>query len=524
MPNRVVFTIFGRDKFSGMAKKIKASTKAVTTQFTRMHKAVKKVSSGLKKAGQAMTKFSAAAALAVAGSLKAFGDMEQGVTNVLTLLSDDEIEKFGGKLNKLATESLTKFGFSTEEATQALFNNVSALGTNTKSLAVFSEAQRLAIGGVTSLDTAVAGMAGIMNAYKLSASDATKVSNAFFAAQKKGTTDVTLLASNVGQVAPIAKTMGVGFQELLATMAQLTQGAISTEEATTALKGALTLLKKPSTEGIAVFKKYGIPFGVTAVKQAGLNKTLTALSKAMRENEDELASAIPNIRAFTAIATLQGDELSRIRDIMASMNQDQLSPAFAMQMETFNRASSILKGTLTVVAIQIGAELAPAFLFIASIIKKAANVFGSFSGTTKKFIAISIGVVAVMTPLLIALSTIVAFGGPVIAVMGGFVAALFGWPVAIGIATAAVVSFLSHAVWKNFDKIKDAFSTVKNFLGFGEEGGNLDVSGAASITSKSTTDINVGITTPAGTTAEVKHETTGNKTGPNVGVAMQEAF
>lgn len=519
MPNRVVWTFVAKDKFSRISNLIKRRTVVMKKEFNKLNVAAKRASKSMKKMAGSMKAMSMAAGIAVAGSLKAFSDMEKGITNVLTLLGDEEVEQFGGRIERLATESLTKFGFATEETTQALFNNVSALGANEQSFVAFGAAQKLAIGGVTSLDVSVSGIAAVMNAYGESASDATQVANAFFAAQKKGTTDVQKLASNIGAVAPIASNLGVSYQELLATMAQLTMGGLSTEEATTSLKGVLSALQRPIGTAKKMFTELGIPFGVTAVRGAGLAKTLAKIAEVSEKQPDLIAELIPNIRALTGVSSLGAEQIQRIQSIVESMNEDQLSPAFQKQMETFSRATALLKGNLVAMFITIGSHLAPIFLKIAGVIRILIDYFNTWSDSNKKLAAYAVLAVAVLAPLAAGIAMVITVLGPGLAVLGGFMLALGGLPILI----AAVIALLITLATK-FEAVRYGFSQtgkwISKVLGFGDGDDALDVTGSAETTNKNTFEGELTVNAAKGTVSDVKSKSTGGKVGLNVAENM----
>lgn len=516
MANRVGWSFFANDKFSRVAERIKNKIKLMKKNFKQLNTVMTKTASKLKKVASAAKSMSLVATAAIIGSAKAFGDMEQGVTNVLTLLDDKQVAKFGGQIDSLAKESLSKFGFSIEESTQALFNNVSALGANEKSFAAFETAQRLAVGGVTTLDTAVSGIAAVMNAYGKETTGANEVANAFFAAQKKGTTDVAKLATNVGQVAPIAKSAGIGFKELLATMAELTQGGLSTEESTTALKGVISSLLKPTSDAEKILKRLGVPFGATQLRANGLANTLEKLTVISEKYPDELAKAIPNIRGFTAAAALGKKQIDNIRETVKSMDQDQLSPAVAKQMETFNRATAMAFGSIKLLAIEIGAKLAPFILKIGKGIQSLIKRFRGFSDTTKTLIAIIITIVAVFAPLIAGVAGLITILGPGLAVIGGILAALIGWPFAIAAIVAAIGTFIAL----NWDKVIKAWNAIKGFFGFGDDK-NVNVTGSAELLRKSEARIAVELTAKAGTSATVRTQTSGPDAG-DIGVNMRD--
>ena len=425
MPNRVTYTFLLKNQFSAAARKIRASTAKVKSNIRLLRAEVNKTSTSMAGLVSSMKLIGGLAiAAGLASSIRVFGNLEEGIENVLTLLDDPkEIPAMRQQFRGM-TEDALRLGFTIEDSTKALFDNVSALGTGTLSTKAFVSAQKLAVGGVAPLSTAVAGIAAIVNAYGRDITDADEVANAFFTAQKKGTTTVELLAANIGKVAPIAKAAGVGFKELLATTAQLTQGGLSTEEATTALKGALSALIKPGKDAQKTLRSLGVPFGATALRAAGLTKTLMKLTRASELYPDELARAIPNIRAFTAVSALGQKELERVQETVALINKDiekgtGLNAAFTAQQATFNNEMRRFRGELAIVGAEIGESLIPLIRILTSATKdflEGTKLIANFF-----FGIISSGIEAFENPALFR-SQVAGFGGgegPEAAAFGG---------------------------------------------------------------------------------------------------------
>ena len=253
--------------------------------------------------------------------LKQFADWEKGIMSVYTLMSKGDIEQFGTKLKDISKEAV-RMGFAVEDANKGLFDTISALGVSDKSLSLYKQSMILARGGCTDLSIAIDGMTSVVNAYGRETTDATKVAESFYTAQQYGKTTVGELASNVGKVAPIAKAAGIGFDELLATMSALTLGGLKTDEATTALRGALSSLIKPSKEAKETLQRLGVPYGMMQIRQKGLRYTLEKLNEAAKKHPELMATAIPNTRAFTAVMALSGDKLQIMDNIMTDISKN----------------------------------------------------------------------------------------------------------------------------------------------------------------------------------------------------------
>ena len=510
MANRVVYTFLGKDSFTAAAKRIQKATRRTRAQFRLLSKDAKKTEQILNRTKTAGKRIGVAAAAGAVVSLKAFGDLQSGVTNVLTLMdSPAEVTRFRSGMEGLA-EGAIKMGFSIEDSTTALFNNISALGANEQAMGAFEVAQKLAVGGVTTLDTSVSGIAAVMNAYGKEVTSASDVANAFFTAQKKGTTTVAALAFNVGKVAPIAKTMGVGFKTLLATMAQLTQGGLSTEEATTALRATLTALQNPTEQAKRVLVELGVPFGVTAVRAAGLTETLLALARASETNIDAIALAIPNVRALTGVFALGEKEIRKIDLTVNQINKDiaagtGLNKAFTMQMGQFNRQMAMTRGTLTLLAAGLGEKLAPSMEIMGKAIRDSSDAFMGMNNASKEFLGTALTVVTVMGSIGISVGIVMALMGKAALVATGL-AFVFSAPfIAVAVAVAATVAAIT-VLLNNWQLLKDSFRGGI----FGNDAEvNVTGSGEISTLSKMFSQIELTVNAPKDVVSGIKTKSSG---------------
>jgi TP901 family phage tail tape measure protein len=524
MAQKVVWTFIAKDKFSRIAAKIKKQTGAMNAKFKKLNTTMKKTSKRLKAIGGSMKYASAAAAVLVGTSLKAFGNMEQGLTNVYTLMNQKEFEKFGGRVKELATESLTKFGFSTEEATGALFDTISALGTSTMTLDAFQAAQKLAIGGNADLKISSLGVARVMVAYKDDMLDATDVANGFFAAQKVGITDVQKLALNIGKVAKNASGIGISYQELLATTAILTK-SFSTEISVTSFKALIKSIVGAKGEAAAMLTSAGVPTTVLGVEDIGWTETLRRLAKLGDKSKDDLLKAIPAMEAYDAAAALNVDAVEEMAAAVHTMKLDQLTAAYEMQMKTFNRSTAIAKGNIVALGAEIGEQLAPAFMALGEFLGTITEYFRSLSDTQKKWIAWLLVTVAVLAAVFVAAAGIVAIFGTAFTVVAAAVAGVFtaivGGITAFLLTTTGLVvlvlAMIGLAIYTWWDEIKAFASSVGRFFGFGED--PVDLTKTADTTNTTKVEAELKVEVPKEANASLKQKITGGS-GPQLGYIM----
>jgi len=308
-------------------------------------------------------------------------DFQKGITNTFTLLSQDDIKKFGDNLKKGALD-IADFGFAADDVNLSLFDTISAGTEAGNAIGFMSESSRLAIGGVTELATATDGLTTVTNSFKLTAGETANVADAFFTAQKFGKTNVEQLSNSIGRAAPIFASLGGKYQELLSAGSALTLNGIRTKEAFTNLKAVFSNLLKPAGESAKVLKELGIPIGATEIKTVGFTETLARLSKAMQAHPNEITKAITSTEALTAVTALSGEGFEKYKEILQAVNTDigegsSLSKAYEMQQDTIAMTMARMKAGTTRLAIEIGEKLLP---FIKGIIS-------ALSGLTKKLLS-----------------------------------------------------------------------------------------------------------------------------------------
>lgn len=328
-------------------------------------------------------------------------EFEKSLTNVLTLLSAAERKKYKGFLEKGSLQLMKDYGFTVEDTNKALFDAVSAGVPVAEVFTFMNQSAILAIAGVTDLGTAVDGMTSIMNAYHLSMDQAERVSAAFFSAQVFGKTTVQELADNIGQIAPSARKLNVSFQEVLTTMALFTKQGINISDATTAIKGVLTALRKPGEKARQMFEDLEIGVGAVAIQEHGLFNIIEKVSKAGEKNADVVAEMIPNIRALTAIDALGTEALEELHRMLNIVNDDYgdnsaIMQAYHEQMKTLSVQWDIMKAKVTVATIQ----------GIGNFTKFLKNNWGVIKAVTKVLVILTTAIITLKTAMWLKINTL----------------------------------------------------------------------------------------------------------------------
>lgn len=323
----------------------------------------------------------AAAVGLTAYSIKLADDFGTAFAEISTLVGQpaSELGDFKNQLQAYAENSTASF----EQITNATYNAISAGVDYADSLDVLSQAETLSIAGRADLGVTTKALVSTLNAFGAEMDDAGNFADIFFTTVQKGQTTLPELADNIGQVAPLAAQAGLSFDELGAAIAAITAGAgVSTAEAVTALKGAISNLIKPSKEASDLASQLGIDFSATALKSKGLSGVLEDVALATGGNVEQMAQLFPNVRALTAVLPLTGAAADDFAAAMEAMKNNQgAASTAAKELETdLSKLGQTLKNNVTSAFISFGENFTDE---TAAIIVSLKDTFNAIGGELK---------------------------------------------------------------------------------------------------------------------------------------------
>ncbi|HPE74691.1 MAG TPA: phage tail tape measure protein [Draconibacterium sp.] len=180
------------------------------------------------------------------------------------------------------------------ELAKAYYQIVSAGHDGAKGLELLSVASKAATAGVTDTKTAADGLTTILNAWSKDASEAERVADAMFTTVRLGKTTFGELSSQIAQVAPLAASMKIPFEQILSAVASLTFQGVPTAQAVTQIRSSLVNLNKVLPEGWQKMYTY----------QEALQKVYTMANG----SQNELRKLIPDIEGVSAVLGLSGEK------------------------------------------------------------------------------------------------------------------------------------------------------------------------------------------------------------------------
>ena len=309
--------------------------------------------------GLAAAYFSVRAAASAVGGAATF---ETSLSRIVGLvgLSREEVAGMREQVLALAGET----GRAPQELAQALFLVTSAGARGSKALDILRQSARAATAGLGETNTVADAVTSAVNAYGAEVLDAGTATGILVSAVREGKVEASSLAPVLGRILPIAVELGVGFDQVAAAVAALSRTGLNAGEASTALRGALVAILRPSQQAEKALDRYGLTITDLrrSLRERGLLDTLALLEERIGDNRDAIADIFPDVEGLVAVLSLLGGEAENTQRIFANLasagigDVDRAVEAVADDIEQkFNRALQ----KLNVEAIKLGSEVLP---------------------------------------------------------------------------------------------------------------------------------------------------------------------
>ncbi len=263
-----------------------------------------------------------AGALSLTGAFVASTKAASDYADVLARISTNvDTATFNMKgLSEGILEQSAAFGGMPVQTANAAYDIISAgADSASEALTTLTAANKLAVGGITTVGVAADGLTSVLNAYAARGLTAAQASDAMFISARDGKTSIEDLSSNLGQVAPLAATIGVSFDEVTGALAVLTKGGIKTSESVTGVKAILSSIIKPSDEAAKLAKKLGIEFNSVALATTGLRGVLQDVAAKTKGSSEAMAVLYGGTEALVPALALTADKGREFATTMENM-------------------------------------------------------------------------------------------------------------------------------------------------------------------------------------------------------------
>lgn len=279
----IIYNLIARDNASRTMDKVGNSA-------GRLEKGLGRLGSALKTAAVGI----GAADLIGAAAVKMAADFQTQMTRVRT--GAGELQKNMATVSSGILKMAGEVGQSTSQLTTGLYTVESAGFHGAAGLNVLKTAAMGAKVGAADLGTVTDAVTTALNAYKLGAGSATKVTNALIATEAEGKTNMEALAGSLSSILPAAAAAHVGLTEVLGAMATMTAQGTPAKVAATYLRQTIGQLSNPSAKAADEMKSLGLSATKVGLElgSKGLAATLTTLTTAIERHMGPAGTVLIN--------------------------------------------------------------------------------------------------------------------------------------------------------------------------------------------------------------------------------------
>lgn len=397
-----------------------------------------KVSPAVASSGNAFNKFAlglaASAAFAGAKMVDMAGNFQVGMTRLKT--GAGEVDSNMKTVSDGILAMAGQVGESTHDLLAGMYLIESAGFHGAAGLDVLRVAAEGAKVGNADMATVADAVTTGLNAYRMSADQATAVTNALIAAEGQGKTNLEALSGSLATVAPIAATAHVSLNEVLGAMATMTGEGTDAASAATYLRQTIGQLSNPSQKAAMEMKALGLnaidvsqnlgknglastlemltdaiekkmgPSGVVLIQQlqkaskntTDFQKVLANLPPTQQTFVAALANMVGGTKSMQAALELTGANMEVFKHNTDVINEKVKNGGSTIEgwadvQKNFNQRMAEAKGTIEALSIKIGTALLP---YAQKMLDSTMSLVGWFTRhkSVAHDLAIAIGVAA----------------------------------------------------------------------------------------------------------------------------------
>ena len=290
-------------------------------------------------------------------------EFETAMAKVGTI-ADESQKPLGDMRNEILALS-SETGKSVGELAEATYQAISASVATESAVDFVGIANKLAVGGFSDTTTAVDILTTAINAYGMSADDASKISDVLITTQNLGKTSVAQLGASMGMVIPLAAAYNMNLEDLAASYALLTANGTQTAQATTYVKAALNELGSTSSVvGSTLKKQTGKTFAELMAEGNSLGDVLQVLADSVDGDTTAFNNMWSSSEAGVGMLSILNSGTSKYNSLVQSMegSTGAATAAFDKMSATGEFAQQRFQNAIENLKIAIGDELAPVLM------------------------------------------------------------------------------------------------------------------------------------------------------------------
>jgi TP901 family phage tail tape measure protein len=480
-------------KIADILVQISADARSFNTTMEGVAGRMKQTGRDMEKVGSGLSTYVSLPLLGIGlASAKMAMEFNSSMTKMVTLAnqSQEQVNAWREDFEQMAHET----GINSTELANAMFRITSGGLTGERALAALKASAMGAALGMGETATVAFATVSAMNAYGLAADQADKVVAQLMWTVRQGNMETSTLADTLGAVMPIASEMGVGLDQVGASIASMTRLGADAHMAVTALRQVMATLIDPTSQADDLLESVGLSAsGLRAqIREKGLLSVLITLKDAFAGNEEAMSTMFPNIRALTGVLNMAGKNIGATAEItrsLANATGKDLTDAMAIKAAGAGHAYKVALADLHGSMVKLGEETLPVFIqqlnSVAGAATGAANAFNGWDPAVKEatvnvglflialgpglkltgmfYRSVASGALAISglsTMLTLVRTPLTGLGG----IMLGGTGAVGGMAAAIGLVSSALVVMAGYIGWLTGGKINEWLMKQETWL------------------------------------------------------------
>lgn len=337
-----------------------------------------------------------------AAALSTFSEFESKMRNIAAIspLIANDFDAISERV-RITGESFREGAIGIAEALYEVQSAGFGLNDIDAAMAVAIQAAELSEAGLSQIDVTTRALVSSLLAYGEGADQAAYFSDVLANTVAYGIGSMDALVNSLGSVVGQSYAAGVGFDELGATMAYITQHtAMPFQRTGTALGNMFNKLINPSDALLEIFQEYGAVTGEQFIAQFGtLGDALGELYRITEGREDLVRELFPDDRGFRAALSIFND-MEGYTDLLTDfgLTLDGVTDrARAEQLASFAARVDLLKSAFQSLLITVGGRLAD---ILAPFLKQLTAFVDNLANANPAVLdlAIALGIVAAALP------------------------------------------------------------------------------------------------------------------------------
>jgi TP901 family phage tail tape measure protein len=297
-----------------------------------------------------------------------------------------------------------KLGKAPKELAEGLYFLASSGLTGKRAMDALVVSAKASAAGLGETEVVADAVSSAMNAYATTNLTAARAGDILVATVREGKGEASAIAPVIGNLLPLASELGVGFEEVGGSLAQMTRVGMGASNAATNLAGVMNSLLKPTVAGDKALKEVGLSFGGlrTELKEKGVISVLETVMKAFDGNTESIAKVFPNIRALRGLLALVGQAGGSTQQVFDAVASSTGSLDHAFQTAAEGSSFKFKQGLaeLQVAGIDAGNALLPAAGKIVAGIGSIARAFNELPSGAQNAVLVIAGLAALAGPVM----------------------------------------------------------------------------------------------------------------------------